>query len=181
MACVSSCSESSFQQSSQEFVKGQQCFWGVPPSESAMNPPSARDRMSAPSRTASSTNVFDRACIVCAILASIEARDVVSEDDGTLIRFVVPRLPLVRCHEVRHVGTCPYCQISVEMLIAKDWKLIIEYPGVPELPVCIHHSFHLVKFHLYAKQLVASGVGNWRNRPSRLAILQYCPIHTLCQ
>jgi hypothetical protein len=31
-----------------------------------LNPPSARDRMSAPSRTASSTIVFDRVWIVCA-------------------------------------------------------------------------------------------------------------------
>jgi hypothetical protein len=66
VASVSRHSESSFQQSIQEFVKGRQCIRDVPPSAPALNPPSARDRMSAPSRTASSTNVFDRVCIVCA-------------------------------------------------------------------------------------------------------------------
>ena len=68
-------------------------------------------------------------------LASIEACNVVSEDDQTLIRFVVPWLPIalylniVLYHEVSHVGTHPCCQISVEMLITNGWKQIIEYPG----------------------------------------------------
>ena len=66
VASVSRHSESSFQQSIREFVKGPQCIRDVPPSAPALNPPSARDRMSAPSPTASSTNVFDRVCIVCA-------------------------------------------------------------------------------------------------------------------
>ena len=48
-------------------MKGQQCFRDVLPSAPALKPPSARDQMSAPTRTASSTNVFNRACIVCAM------------------------------------------------------------------------------------------------------------------
>ena len=50
-----------------EFVKGRQCIQDVPPSAPALNPPSARDQMSAPSRTASSTKVFYWVCIVCAM------------------------------------------------------------------------------------------------------------------
>ena len=63
---VSHHSESSFQQSIRGFVKGRQCIRDVPPSDPALNPPSARDQMSAPSCTASSTSIFDWVCIVCA-------------------------------------------------------------------------------------------------------------------
>ena len=59
-------SKSSSQQSIGEFVKGRQCIPDVPPSAPALNPPSARDQMSAPSCTASLTNIFDRVSIVCA-------------------------------------------------------------------------------------------------------------------
>ena len=104
----------------------------------------------------------------------IEACNVVSEDDQTLIRFVVPRLPIAL-----YLNIALY-HVSVEMLITNGWKQIIEYPGISEVTICIHHSFRLFNIHLHAKQLVASGVENWRNGPSRLAILRHCPIQTLC-
>ena len=68
VASVSRHSESSFRQSIREFVKGRQCIRDVSPSAPTLNPPSARDRMSAHSRTASLTNISHRVlCIVCAM------------------------------------------------------------------------------------------------------------------